>query len=252
MNSHRENNILGLIPARGGSRRVPRKNIKEFLGKPLLFWTIEAARESGVLKRLILNTDDPEIAQIGKDYGVKVPFMRPKELAQDDTPIFSVIKHTVEWLKDKEGFMPEWIILLEPSSPGHRPFHIREAIELIGKRDDIDSLVGISEIPSHYSPFKALKMNEKDMIFRYSDSEPIRNLIHRNQDLSKLYFINSALYAFKTENLFSARPSLWGDRALGYLMDSKYALDIDTLEDWIMAEVKMKRILEEEKSQTAQ
>lgn len=239
--------VLGLITARGGSKRIPRKNIKDFLGKPLLYWTIKTAQKSGVFDRLILTTDDKEIAKIGKKYGVKIPFLRPKELATDTASSLSVVQHAVNWLKEKENYCADWLILLEPSSPGRQPWHIREVVDLIEKRKDFDSIVGISELSGHYSPLKVLQVDNKKFVSRYPDGEKIKNLIHRNQDLPKLYFINSAIYAFRTKNISSKNPCLWGEKTLGYVMNQKYSLDIDTQDDWILAEFKMKQILREKK-----
>lgn len=242
--------VLGIITARGGSKRIPRKNIKDFLGKPLLYWTIKTAKESGVLDRLILSTDDEEIAEIGRLNGTEAPFLRPKEIAQDATPTLPVVQHAITWLSDNENYHPDWLILLEPSSPGRRPFHLREVVRLAEDKEEVDSILGISEIPGHYNPFKSLKMDGKGEITRYPDGELIRNLIHHNQNLPPLYFINSAVYALKPKNLFAKPPSLWGERALGYLMDVKYALDIDTPDEWLVAEIKMKEILKEEDGKT--
>lgn len=238
--------ILGIITARGGSKRVPRKNIKEFCKKPLLAWSIEVGKKANVFDRFILSTDDKEIADIGRGYGIDVPFMRPAELAIDTSGSFGVIKHAVKWLIVKENFVPFWVILLEPSSPGRQAFHIQEVVEIIQKRDDFDSLVGISEMPAHLSYLKELQMDSQNLITRVGDGEILRLLIHRNQDVPKTYFHNSAIYAFKASNLFSESPSLWGDSTCGYLMDIKYAIDIDTPDDWVIAEAKMNSLLEEQ------
>jgi len=237
-------NILGLITARGGSKRVPRKNINEFCGKPLLTWTIEAGQKAEVFDRFILSSDDEGIIKIGKEAGIEIPFVRPSELASDSATSFSVVRHAVEWLEEKENFVPYWIVLLEPSSPGRQPFHIQEVVQLISSPDfKHDSLIGISETPGHFHYQKQLQIVEDGEVKRVWDGEILRNLVHRNQDLTKTYFINSAIYAFKRSNLFDGNNSLWGDSTHGYVMDSKYALDIDTPDDWVVAEVKMKNIL---------
>ena len=235
--------ILGIIKARGGSKRVPRKNIKEFLGKPLLAWSIEVGKKSGVFNKFILSTDDKEIAEVGKKYGIDVPFMRPKELASDTAGSYGVIKHAVEWLKENEKYEADWIIVLEPSSPGRQEEHIKEVAKLIEERDDFDSIVGVSEVPRHFSHLKQLKYDDKGILTRVGDDAILRNLIHRNQDVPKSFYINSAIYAFKTSNLYDGNNSLWGDSTHGYIMDEKYALDIDMPDDWLVAEIKMKKIL---------
>ncbi len=236
--------MLGIITARGGSKRVPRKNIKDFLGKPLLVWSIEAGKAGGVFDRFILTTEDDEIAEVGRKAGIEVPFKRPEEFATDTSSSLDVIKHAVTWLKDNEGYSSDWIILLEPSAPGRQPFHIQEVAKLIETRgEEFDSIVGISETPGHFSPHKALIQNENGLVTR-TDGVAVRDLTHRNQDVAKTYYINSNIYAFRSTNLFDqVKSSLWGARTLGYLMDSKYAIDIDTPEDWLIAEVKMKGII---------
>lgn len=237
--------IVCIITARGGSKRVPRKNIKNFLGKPLIAWSIEVAKQSGVLDRIIVSTEDKEIAEISKQYGAEVPFMRPAELAQDSTLTLPVIQHAVQWLKDNENYEADWVVLLEPSSPGRQPFHIQEVVSILNKsRKEIDSLAGISEVPSHFSPLKALTRDSADMLVRYNDGAKVRNLIHRSQDVPVYYHINSAIYAFHVRNFFDNSPSLWGDRVFGYLMDSKYACDIDTPEDWVIAESKFIQLMQ--------
>lgn len=236
-------NILGLITARGGSKRLPGKNIKYFHGQPLIVWSIKAGLESGVFDKFVLTTDDKDIAEVGIQNGLEVPFLRPPELAQDASSSFDAIKHAVVWLKENQNYEADWIILLEPSSPGRQPFHIQEVAQIITK-ENVDSVVGISEIPAHYSPQKALIFSQ-DHLLTTASGALVRDLNHRNQDLAKSYYINSSIYAFKVKNLFDeSNPSLWGEKTYGYLMDSKYALDIDTPEDWDMAEFKIKKILD--------
>lgn len=240
--------VLGIVTARGGSKRVPRKNVKEFCGKPLLAWTAEVGLASGVLDRFILSTDDTEIAEVGKKYGLEVPFMRPAELASDTASSYEAVKHAVEWLKESEQYEADWIILLEPSSPGRQTFHIKEVAELISNPNaNFDSLLGIAKMPAHYSHLKEMQRDKKGIITRVGDGAIVRNLTHRNQDIPATYYINSAIYAFKTSNLFDGNDSLWGDSSYGYLMDGKYSMDIDTPEDWTIAEAKMKMLLNKKK-----
>ena len=235
--------ILGIITARGGSKRLPRKNIKEFLGKPLLAWVTQAGLKSGVLDRFILTTDDEEIAKIGKKYDIEVPFIRPAELAQDKSSSYGVVRHTVDWLKENENYEADWIILLEPTSPGTQVSHIKEVRDIISKRDDIDSLIGVSEMPVHFSHTREFNKDENGIIKRVHDDEVLKNVIMRTQDIPVSYFPNSAIYAFKTKNLYDGNNSLWGNSTYGYLMDEKYVTNIDTQEDWDDAEAKVKKIL---------
>ena len=234
--------ILGLITARGGSSRVPRKNIKEFLGKPLVAWSIEIGKESGVFDKFILSTESEEIAAVGKAHGIDVPFVRPAEYATDTSSSLEAVQHAYEWMRDNVGFEADSIILLEPPAPGRRPFHIQEAAKLI-ERDDIDSVLGITELSAHYHPEKILTMDDKKQVVRYTEGKKIRDTIKRGQEYSTLYYPNAAIYAFKPKNFYEPEPSLWGDRVFGYIMDPKYAFDIDTPEDWAIAEFKMQRLL---------
>jgi len=243
-------NVLGIITARGGSSRVPRKNIKDFLGKPLMAWSIEVGKESGVLDRFILSTEDEEIADVGRSLGVEVPFLRPAEFAQDASSSFDPVKHAYEWMRDNSGFDASSIILLEPPAPGRQPSHIREVVERIG-RDDVDSVLGITELSSQYHPEKIVKKDTENMLMRYHDGKLIRESIKRSQEFSKLYFPNASIYAFKPANFYKDPPSLWGDRVYGYEMEAKYAFDIDTPDDWVIAEIKMRRLLDEKAGSSA-
>src|SRR3989344_5310224 len=141
--------ILGLITARGGSKSIPKKNIKFLCGKLLIAYTIDEAKKSGVFDRIILSTDDKEIADVGRKFGVEVPFMRPKKLAKDKTPTLPVLIHAISWLRENENYFPDYIMLLQPTSPFRNSDHIREAKELIEK-SGADSVVGVGKIPEAY------------------------------------------------------------------------------------------------------
>ncbi len=239
------NKFLGLILARGGSKRIPRKNIKEFLGKPLLAWSIEAAKESGIFEHLILSTDDPEIAEVGRRYGAEIPFMRPEELASDTALAHDVIRHALEWLKDNRNYTPEWVFLFEPTAPAKRPFHLKEVAEILSKNPSFDSLNGISEFPQQYNYTMQVKMDENNLITRAWDNALMKDMPKSSREIPLSYMPNPQIYAFRASNLFKGNGTLWGDSTYGYLMDSKYYIDIDTPNDWQAAEKKMKKILEE-------
>ncbi|PIR77469.1 MAG: hypothetical protein COU30_02255 [Candidatus Magasanikbacteria bacterium CG10_big_fil_rev_8_21_14_0_10_38_6] len=233
--------ILGLITARGGSKRLPRKNIKEFLGKPLLVWSIDVGKQSNVFDHFILSTDDEEIASIGKAHGVDVPFIRPAELATDMATSLDVVIHAVNWMRENRKYYADWIILLEPSCPGRQSFHIQEVKQIIEERDDIDSLVGISRVPGRMSYLKQLENIGDEIVMPVVKSECTN--FKRNQDLPITYYVNSAIYAFRVNNLLEG--SLWGKRRYGYEMDTVYSQDIDSKDDWIVAEARMKHLLEQ-------
>lgn len=237
--------VLGIIPARGGSKSIPRKNIKLFAGKPLIAWAIETLRQSGAVGRVIVSTDDEEIAQVAKKHGAQVPFMRPAELAGDTTPTLPVLQHALQWLKENEGYWPDYVVLLEPTSPSKRPFHVREVMETLIKTG-ADSTISVSEVPGVLNPYWQLKLDEKGRVELFTGGS-MKDVIRRRQDLPKTYYRNSSIYAFRPELLFTDDPSFYGEDVRAYITDSKYAFDIDTPEDWEFAERQFKKILEEEK-----
>lgn len=232
--------VLGVITARGGSKGILGKNIKELLGKPLIWYTIDAAKKSGVFDRIILSTDDEKIAEVAKGYGCEVPFMRPKELAADKTPHLPVMRHAVSFLKEKEGYSPDYTVILQPTSPLRRAFHIKGAVELLQK-SGADSVVSVSELPAHYHPKWqfGLAFDNKLNIFT---GEPFSQIVNRRQDLPKTYTRNGAIYLFKPELLFKDPPSFYGDNVCGYVMDQKYNVNIDSIEDWERAEAALKNL----------
>ena len=150
--------VLGLVPARGGSKGVPGKNVRPLAGHTLLEYTARAARESGVLDRVILSTDSLEIADAGRRAGLEVPFMRPPTLAADDTPMLPVIQHALAETA-RSGWSPDVIVLLQPTSPLRRPEHIRDAVNVL-RDTSADSVVTVVEVPRHLSPDYVMRMDE--------------------------------------------------------------------------------------------
>ena len=233
--------ILGIITARGGSKGIPGKNIKELAGKPLIAYTIKAAKESGVFDRVILSTDDEKIAEVARLHGCEVPFMRPAELAKDDTPTMPVIRHALDWLKVNEKYEPEAVMILQPTSPLRRDFHIREAVGLFIK-SGADSVLGVSEMPVHFSPHRAMVVDEKGGL-KLFNGNPVRKRIVPRQALPTTYWNNTSIYLLKTHFIFDeAEPNFFGEHVQPYIMNSKYAVDIDEPEDWAEAETILKNI----------
>ncbi len=234
--------ILGVITARGGSKSIPRKNIKELCGKPLIAYTIAAAKESGVFDRVILSTDDREIADVARRYGCEVPFMRPAELAQDTTPHLPVMQHAVSWLKEHEGYEPDFVAILQPTAPLRQAWHLREAAELL-KKTGADSVVSMVEIPGHHSPYWAVKVDEQGLGTLLLSGDPIRKRIPRRQSLPKAYAHSGAIYLFRTSLLFDpVEPNFYGDRVAAYIMEDKYNVNIDSPEDWDLAEAAIRKL----------
>lgn len=237
--------VLGIIPARGGSKSIPRKNIRTFCGKPLIAWKIEAAVKSGVFNRVIVSTDDTEIAEVARQYGAEVPFMRPAELAQDSTPTLPVIAHAIRSLGEKDGYRADAVVLLEPTSPGVRPFHLAEAAELFFECGS-DSVVSVVETPPMYHPGWAFKLDNDRRATLFLGGH-VKTRIKRRQDLPKVYAPNGGIYVFKPELALAATdPTLYGTDVRGYVMDDRYSMDIDTPEEWERAEVLMQEVLARE------
>lgn len=229
--------ILGLITARGGSKGIPGKNIKPLLGKPLIAYTIEAAKESGVLDRLVLSTDDPKIAEVAQKYGCEVPFMRPhtEELAGDRATHLTVIQHAVNWLKEKENYQPDYVMLLQPTSPLRQPFHIKEAADLILK-SGADSIVSVADVPESFNLKKTMILDNEGML-KLGNGDPIYKRVARRQDLPKNYWSVGIIYLFRTKLLFDPiNPNIYGEKTAPLFIDKKYAVDINVLEDWEIAE----------------
>ncbi len=157
-----EKDILAIIPARGGSKSVPRKNVLPINGKPLLAWTIEHAKSSSLINRVIVSTDDEEIAEVALSFGAEVPFMRPKELADDDSLDIEYHHHALEWLSENENYIPKFVVNLRPSTPTRLPETIDNAIKLFSSHPEADALrsVRIAE----QSPFKMWLIDEQGFL----------------------------------------------------------------------------------------
>lgn len=221
--------ILGIVPARGGSKGVPGKNIKLLLGKPLLSYTAEAAVASGVVDRLVLSTDSEQIAATGRDLGIEVPFLRPAELGADDTPMLAVLEHVVLALAG-EGFEPELIVLLQPTAPLRRPAHIVEAVRIL-RETDCDAVASVVELPRHLSPDYVMRI-EQDRLVNFL---PGGERVTRRQDARRAYSRDGTVYAFRTRTL-REQGSIYGDDCRALLIDADDSVSIDTAADWEAAE----------------
>ena len=237
--------ILGIIPARGGSKSIPRKNIRDFLGKPLIAWTIQSSLESGVLDRLIVSTDSEEIASIARQYGAETPFIRPPELATDTTPTLPVLQHAVKWLRENENYTTELTMLLEPVSPCRQPRHIIEAFQTFNAGKEVDSVVSVTEAPAQYNPLWVFKIGQNGLAQLFT-GEKLKDIVPRRQSLPKIYAKNGALYLFRTDCLFRNPPSIFGETTKLYVVEKEYNIDIDDESDWIIGEERLRLILEQE------
>jgi CMP-N,N'-diacetyllegionaminic acid synthase len=221
--------VLALVPARGGSKGVPGKNVRPLGGRTLLDYVAAAARDSGAIDRVVLTTDDPAIADAGRRAGLEVPFMRPAALAQDDTPMLPVLKHAIGALI-ASGWTPELVVLLQPTSPLRTPAHVRGAVERL-RSTGADSVVTVVEVPRHLSPDYVMKI--EDGVLRPFLPEGAR--VTRRQDARPAYSRDGTVYAFRRETL-ERFDSLYGDDCRPLVIDAAESLSIDTAEDWAAAE----------------
>ena len=228
--------VLGVVTARAGSKGIPGKNTKRLAGKPLIAYTIDAARASGVFDRLIITTDDERAAAIARDLGCEVPFMRPPELSADDTPHLPVMVHAAQWLRDRERYQPEWTMILMPTSPLRQARHIVEAVDL-AVRSGADSVVSVDEVPAHFHPHRALTVDDRGWARLLVGDRPVRERPVRRQGMPPAWVFNGAIYLFKTALLFDPiDPSLYGDRVAAYPMTPPYGHNIDDPTEWAVAE----------------
>jgi CMP-N-acetylneuraminic acid synthetase len=222
--------VLGLIPARGGSKGVPRKNIRLLGGKPLLQYTAETARAARLLSRIVLSTDDEEIAEIGRTCKLDVPFMRPPELAADATPSLLVVKHALEWLGSR-GEVFDAVCLLQPTHPFRQAGDIDACIALLAE-SGADSVVTVLPVPPEHNPHWVF-FRSPDGTLRLSTGESTP--IPRRQDLPPAFHREGSVYVTRRDVVVKG-GSLLGDRVVGYPMDPGKSVNIDTQDDWARAE----------------
>jgi CMP-N,N'-diacetyllegionaminic acid synthase len=226
--------FVGLITARGGSKGLPGKNIASAAGRPLIEWTIRAAMSS-CLDRCIVSTDSAEIATVCKSAGAEVPFLRPESLAQDDTPHIDVILHAMEWLEAESG-LPEYIVLLQPTSPLRNAEDIDGAVQMTIERQ-ADSVISVFPAPSH--PYWMRRLDEDG---RMSDfmQWPEKSGYLRRQVLPPAYAMNGAIYILRSESLREKR-TYFTDRTYGYLMPAARSLDVDNKIDLQIADLLLRQ-----------
>lgn len=216
--------FLAIIPARGGSKRLPRKNILDLCGKPLISWSIEAALKSKYISKVVVSSDDEEILNISSNFGADI-IKRPYELANDTATTFDAIKHTINNLEKYD-----YIVLLQPTSPLRNEKHIDEAIELLEEKQ-ADAIVSVCEMD--HSPLWSNTL-PKDGNMRGFLREEILN--KRSQDLEKYYRLNGAVYICKTDKLLENKSFFLKDNIFAYIMDRKSSIDIDEEIDFLFAE----------------
>ena len=224
--------VLAIVQARGGSKGIPRKNIRNFGGHPLIAYSIASALASSAVTRLIVSTDDPEIADVSRRYGAEVPFTRPAELATDDAQDYPLFEHALGWLETHQNYVPQVIVQLRPTSPLRSKGLINEAVKLLWDDPNADCVRSV--IPSQQNPYKMWRSGEQYLVPLLGDEFPEPYNMPR-QRLPKTYWQTGHLDVIRYETIIE-KHSLTGERVLPLMIEPKYCTDIDTLEDWERAE----------------
>lgn len=223
-------NIIGLIPARGGSKGIPRKNIVPLAGRPLMAWTIAAALAARGLGRVIVSTDDEEIAKVARAEGAEAPFLRPAALASDAAGALPVIRHAIEWLS-ATGYEADAVVYLQPTSPFRGPAPIERAIALI-EEGDADTVVSVVRVPHAMTPDSLMRRKGDYLEF----VAPPEARSFRRQDKSAFYARNGPAVLAVTRETVMSRNELYGERIKAIEMDSLESHDIDEPIDLVVAE----------------
>ena len=221
--------VLAIVPARGGSKGVPGKNVRPLAGRTLLDYVADAARGSGVVDRAVLTTDSEDVAAAGRAAGLHVLPLRPASLAADDTPMLPVVRHAIEQVAG-EGFVPELIVLLQPTSPLRRPEHVRDAVRLL-RETGADSVVTVVEVPRHLSPDYVMRIDAG--LLRPFLTEGAR--VTRRQDARPAFSRDGTVYAFRRDTI-ERHGSIYGEDCRPLVIGQDESLSIDTPRDWADAE----------------
>lgn len=219
---------LCVIPARGGSKRIPRKNIKEFCGQPMIAYSIQAAKKSGCFDKIIVSTDDEEIAEVAKSYGAEVPFMRPEELANDYAGTIPVIKHTIEWFEQNQN-SPDLVCCLYATAPFVQAETIKKAQKQL---EDMQADYCFTATSFPFPIQRAIKLSENERVEMFYPE----HFSTRSQDLEEAYHDAGQFYWGKSE-AWKTETRLFSDKATAYILPRHLVQDIDTPEDWQRAEL---------------
>lgn len=232
---YRNRRFLAIIPARGGSKGLPRKNIKNLCGKPLIAWSIERALNSKYVDEVMVTTDCKDIANIAKRYGANVPFLRPDYLATDTATTFDAVRHTIDYYKTEENKEFDYIVLLEPTSPLREKDDIDNMIEkIIQKEDSFNSIVSVGEVHEHPSIMK--KIVNKDFLENYCQE---LEMTHRRQDNTPAYFPYGVAYIVKIST-FLKEKTFYSKRNTFYKIKRYQCYEIDDIYDFLAIENIMK------------
>ncbi|WP_298880769.1 acylneuraminate cytidylyltransferase family protein [uncultured Polaribacter sp.] len=227
--------ILALIPARGGSKGVPRKNIKLLSGKPLIYYTSNIALQCSLLENVVVSSDDDEIIALSKNLGLEVPFKRPNDLAKDTSPTLPVILHALDFYESK-GIFFDAVCLLQVTSPFRTVDFLNKAISKFIE-SKADSLISVQEIPHEFNPHWAFEINKNNYLKLATGEEEI---IPRRQELPNAFFRDGSIYITKT-SVLKEKKSLFGSKISYIKTPKEFYVNIDTIEDWSKAEELVKK-----------
>ena len=224
--------MVALVPARGGSKSIPRKNLRPLGGHPLIAWSIAAGRDASSVGAVVVSTDDEEIASVALAHGADVPFLRPEELARDDTPDLPVFEHALRWLEHERGWRPEVVVQLRPTSPFRSPSMVDEAVALLRAHPAAASLRAVTS-PGQ-NPYKMWRLEGSDLAPLLGEmAEELFN--QPRQRLPSVFWQTGHVDATRPRTIFG-EGSMTGSRILSFVVDPRYAIDIDTEEQWDYAE----------------
>lgn len=229
---YKDKEILCVIPARGGSKRLPGKNIMELNGMPMIAYSIEAALGSEFVDRVIVSTDDEEIKEVALRFGAEVPFMRPAELGRDDSTSIDVLLHAVKWLEEKEGYTFDLLVLLQATSPLRGFEDVDSCVKMIAD-SGADNVISVTA--SHTNPYLTmLEIGEDGFARHFKESDYNGTGSHPS-----VFEINGAVYVWRKETINRERP-FFLDKTMPYVMDAERSIDIDTIMDFKIAEMVLK------------
>ncbi len=236
----KKDKVVALIPARAGSKSIPKKNVIDILGKPLIYWTIKTALECKYIGRTIVSTDSEEIRKISIDAGAEAPFIRPKKLASDTAVDFGVFRHALEWLEKKENFLPELLVHLRPTGPARNMKLLERAIEVISNCEEADSLRSINL--AKQTPYKMWKYSGSQFITPFFEDEGSSEL-HSSprQILDKVYWQNGYVDIVKPRTIKKFK-SMTGKKVLSFEINEDI-VDLDYVEDIPKIENKLRELL---------
>ena len=232
-------NILGIVPARGGSKGVPRKNIRMLSGKPLLAHSIQHGKESKYISRVVCSTEDEEIAEVAMKWGAEAPFRRPDEYAADYANDAGFTKHAIEWLRDNEKWMPDLVAILRPTCPTRRASDVDRAIELLCDNPDAHSVLSVVDAPK--TPYKMWRRTTSKFIVPLLTCEVFEQYNCARQLLPQVLAPNGYIHVVRA-NIVIRDMSIFGFKVIGYDMGDEPIIDIDTEEDFEKAEANLRRL----------